>query len=103
MKRYSVSILYHRNHFNYVARTDNPDENIEKFKKLVDEWRERVKEENPFTDDFIGMRITDSKTKKVTFEETHYSEELGYKKIYEPFYYANGSCINKSRWVKLEA
>ena len=101
MKRYSVSELYSKNRFHYVARTDNPDKDVERFKKIVDGWRDRVKEESEWADEFIGMRITDSKTKEVVFEETHYSEELGYKKVYELVDVGYGCQVRKGHWVRL--
>ena len=50
-------------------------------------WIEHIKNENyefrNQTDDFYGIRITDSQTKKVVFEDVHLSEEYGYKKGFE--------------------
>lgn len=100
MKRYSISVLYSKNRFHYVARTDNPDKHIERFQEQLAHWREGVKEESEWTSEFIGMRITDSKTKEVVFEETHFSEELGYKKEYELVDVGYGCQVTKGHWVK---
>jgi hypothetical protein len=62
MKRYSISYAREVNKqasksgiaYQYMGRTDNPEEAIESFK------------DNAFT---MGIKITDSKTKKVVFEE----------------------------------
>lgn len=102
MKRYSISVLYSKDRFHYVGRTDNPAVEIEKFQKCLENWRELVKEEDEMTNDFIGLRIVDSKTKEVIFEEIHFSEELGYKKEYELVDIGCYGCqIRKGHWVKL--
>ena len=56
MKRYSISRAYdHRGyHFTYMGRTDNVEETIEEYKASTFSW---------------GIRITDSITKEVVFED----------------------------------
>ena len=106
MKRYSVATLIYRGRHIYSDRTDNPAEVIEKFKKSLNNWRNAVSNENnefhDLADDCIGIRIVDSQTKKVVFEEAHFSEELGWQKIYERVEIGNGIVTTRSHWKKIQ-
>lgn len=93
MKRYSISSAYTRNRkngkigFQYSGRTNDISEEITFYKECLDRWIENVKNENyefrNQLNDFYGIRITDSQTKSVVYEDVHTSEEYGYKKVFE--------------------
>lgn len=103
MKRYSVSVAYRRNRktnkigYQYCGRTDNVEEAILKYKERLQCWIDRVTDENyefrNSVDDYCGVRIADSQTKEVVYEECHIPEEYGYKKEYSEDY--------RFKWVKL--
>ena len=104
MKRYSVSVAYRRNRktnkigYHYYGRTDNVEEVILEYKERLENWINHVTDENYefrnySVDDYCGVRITDSQTKEVVYEECHISEEYGYKKEFYEGY--------RSEWVKL--
>lgn len=92
MKRYSVSTAYNRNRtdnkisFQYYGRTDDVEQTIEAYKKRLQNWIENITDENceyrSVLDDYKGIRITDSKTKEIVFEDVHLSEEYGWEKEY---------------------
>lgn len=100
MKRYSVSIAYTRNRdtgkvcFHYWGRTDDIEETISNYKGDLQNWISRITDEKyeyrEQTNDYRGIKITDSQTKKVVYEDYHVAEEYGYKKI-----------IKTNKWVKL--
>ena len=100
MKRYSVSVLYLPDRFQYAGRVDSVEVAIVKFKDDLSYWRESVLSECPYACSRCGVRVTDSVTKQVVFEEIHSSEELGYKKCYEELPVTFGYC-RKPYWVKL--
>lgn len=106
MKRYSVSALIYKGRHIYSDRTDDPAAVIEKFKKSLNNWRNIVSDEtNEFHDlvnDCIGIRIVDSQTKEVVFEEAHFSEELGWRKVYERVEIGNGAVITRSHLEKIQ-
>ena len=92
MKRYSVSYAYGRDKdgnvkFHYFARTDDVENTIKEYHNRYIAWCKNIcDEEYEFrgvTNDYHGIRITDSKSKDVVFEESHISEELGWKKEYK--------------------
>jgi hypothetical protein len=93
MKRYSISYAYSRNRetnkitFHYDGRTDFPEETIKRYLKGVEMWAEKVTDESyeyrDVVDDYIGIRITDSQTKAIVYENVHLSEEFGWKKVWE--------------------
>ena len=109
MKRYSVSVAYGRNednkvYFHYHDRTDSPEEVIEKYRKNFIRWSQSVQNINDelrdIVNDYIGVRIVDTQTKKVVFEESHISEELGWKRECEEVKTEWG-IYRKGHWVKI--
>lgn len=101
MKRYSVSVLDGKDRYQCNGRTDNLTKEIEKFKKRLAVWKRCVEEQDTRTNDYCGIKITDSKTNEVVFEEAHYAEELGYRKEYELVGVNYGFLVLKEVWVKL--
>lgn len=110
MKRYSVSWAYGRNRqnnkitYHYSERTDNVDERIKQYNEGLKFWISRVTDESYIhrnaVNDYYGIKITDSQTKKVVFEDFHLSEEYGYKKEWS--YVENGWCgYWKGEWKKI--
>lgn len=87
MKRYCYSTCVDGYKFHYDGRTDNPEEIIAIFKKGLENWEKELNDEayqfRSQTRYKKGLRITDSQTKKVVFEEVHTSEEFGWKVIFE--------------------
>lgn len=87
MKRYSISTSYDWYKLQYDGRTDDPQKTIEWFRKCIAHWKEELNNENYEYRDFTRyrwrMRITDSKTKEIVFDETHTCEEFGWKVILE--------------------
>ena len=110
MKRYSVSRAYGRNRengkisFQYDGRTDNVEVTKEQYKKGLDKWIKKITDENYeyrcIIDDYYGIRITDSKTKEIVFEDAHIAEEYGWKKEYIKI---EGSKYYRStdKWLKV--
>lgn len=88
MKRYSVSIAYGRKgdkvSYHYWGRTDDVEDMIEHYRERLQNWIKKVQDENyeykSVVYDYCGMKIVDSKTKQVVFEDAHISEEYGWKK-----------------------
>lgn len=105
MKRYAISILYEGTGYQYSGRTDDVTDEIQKFERRLAIWREQVTDENnkfhDLADACEGLRILDSKEKKVVFQEEHYSEELGWKKIYETIHNEYGT-VRRSHWEKIQ-
>ncbi len=109
MKRYSVSIAYYRNRengkvgFHYSDRTDDVEATIKKYKKSLENWIKIITDENSelrcITSDYKGIRITDSKTKEVVFEDVHIAEEYGWKKEY--IKYESGRYGSTDKWLKI--
>ena len=87
MKRYSYSTCYDDYHFQYDGRTDEPERIIDLYRRALDRWIKELNDENyPYrsqTNYRFGIRITDSKTKEVVFEEIHSAEEYGWNVIKE--------------------
>ena len=110
MKRYSVSISYGRNRetnkikYHYFDRTDCVEDTIARYNESLNHWISRVTDENyeyrNQTDDYFGIKITDSQTKKVVFEDYHFSEEYGYKKEFTEVKTDWGG-FWKGEWVKV--
>lgn len=109
MKRYSVSKAYSRDYendkigFQYDGRTDDVEQAIKEYKERLQCWIECITDENDeyraYTNNYHGIRITDSKTKEIVYEETHIPEEYGWKKEYiktEHGYYAS-----TGKWLKV--
>lgn len=90
MKRYSISIAYGRDRktnkirFHYSDRTDDVEHAIAFYKECLAGWIECLNDEGyqyrNQTDDYHGIKITDSQTKKTVYQEVHLSEEYGWKK-----------------------
>ena len=110
MKRYSISTGYGRTlegdkvHFNYYGRTDDVQDTICKFKEKLQRWINMFQDESyeyrNHIDDYCAIRITDSQTKQVVFEEIHLPEQYGYKKI--KTIVENEYCSYvKGEWIKL--
>lgn len=110
MKKYSVSYARSRDRennkvkYHYDARTDNVEETIAKYRGYIPYWAKHITDENyeyrNQEDDFYGIRITDSQTKKVVFEECHVAEEYGYKKVFT-YVKTEWGGFYKGEWVKL--
>lgn len=93
MKRYSISYARHRDRdtrkvtFQYDGRTDFPNETIQRYLKGVEYWAQQVTDESyeyrPIVNDFYGIRITDSQTKEIVFEDVRFPEDFGWKKVWE--------------------
>ena len=109
MKRYSIAVADGRKdnkvHFHYYGRTDNPEEAIAKYRKSFTRWCQNVQdvknEEHEIAHSYHGIRITDSLTKEAVFEESHISEELGWKKEYEEVVTKSGIIVRQGHWVKI--
>ena len=94
MKRYAVSIAYGRDRitgkikFHYWGRTDNPDRRIAIYKEELARWVDQLNDEGyeyrRLVYDYHGIKITDSQTKKVVYQEAHTAEEYGWKQIRTP-------------------
>lgn len=94
MKRYSVSIAYNRNintgkiKFHYWARTDDVENQIARYQESLASWVARLNDEGyeyrHMMHDYHGIKITDSQTKKVVYQEAHTAEEYGWKQIRTP-------------------
>ena len=89
MKRYAISREYFRGvngklRFHYYGRTDDVEEAIEFYKGRLNSWVKKLTDENyPYRSEIVdchGIRITDSETKKVIYEEVHYAEDYGWKR-----------------------
>lgn len=88
MKRYSISIADGRKndkiYFHYVDRTDDVEKTIASYKASLASWIDRLNDEGyeyrHMTDNYHGIKITDSQTKKVVYQESHLSEEFGWRK-----------------------
>lgn len=90
MKRYSISIAYGRDRdtseirFHYNDRTDDVEEAIARYKASLAGWIERLNDEGyqyrNQINDYHGIQITDSQTKKTVYQESHISEEFGWRK-----------------------
>lgn len=109
MKRYSVAYAYGRDknnkvYFHYFGRTDDVEDTIEEYHKRYENWRKNIcdteYEFRDVTNNYHGIRITDSKSKDVVFEESHISEELGWKKEYEETEGNFGKYL-KPYWVRI--
>lgn len=110
MKRYSIAIAYGRKennkvYFHYHGRTDNLEKAIENYHKSFIRWCQSVQDVNDelhdIANNFHGIKIVDSQTKKVVFEEGHISEELGWKKEYEKVLTKWGGYYTRDYWVKI--
>lgn len=109
MKRYSIAVADGRNgnkvYFHYYGRTDNPEEAIAKYRKRFIAWAQEVQNINyeyrEMTYNYHGIRIIDSLTKEVVFEESHISEEFGWKKEYEKVETEWGGVCVRGHWVKI--
>ena len=94
MKRYSVSIAYGRDRntrkikFHYWARTDDVENQVARYKESLASWIARLNDEGyeyrQHTNDYHGIQITDSQTKKIVYQEAHTAEEYGWKQIRTP-------------------
>ena len=97
MKRYSYSTCYDDYNFQYDGRTDDPERIKNCYRRELENWIKELNDENyPYRSQTwyrFGLRITDSTTKKVVFEEIHAAEEFGWKTIKE---------IKKSEYCQIQ-
>ena len=111
MKRYSIAIAYNRCRaknkvkFHYYGRTDNIEETKEWYFGMLKRWIDNITNEDyeyrNILNDYCGIKITDSTTKEIVFEDCHLSEEYGYKKACEA-YTCNGRTFYKvGEWQKI--
>ena len=98
MKRYSISHVYsidkktNKVTFHYFGRTDSVEKAIEEYKENLMDWQKRIQDEDSEYRDLLkqyrGIKITDSQTKQVVYEDLHSSEEFGYR-------------MNNGEWEKI--
>lgn len=94
MKRYAYSTCYDDYNFQYDGRTDDPERIKNLYHRSLENWIKELNDESyPYrgqTNYRFGLRITDSKTKEVVFEEIHTAEEYGWNVIKEIIRYEYG-------------
>ena len=111
MKRYSISIAYGRDRatnklrHQYFERTDDVESSIASFKYRLSNWITRLNDESyeyrNQVDDYIGIRITDSQTKEVVYQEDHLSEEFGWRKEWTEKQNSYGWTYMHGEWVRI--
>lgn len=110
MKRYSISCAYGRDResgkidFHYDGRTDNVEKTIAQYEERLKRWIENVENEEyeyrKQTNDYYGIRIKDSQTKKIVYEDIHIAEEYGFKKVFH-FVPTEWGGYWSGEWVKI--
>ena len=100
MKRYSISTCEDGYKFYSHGHTDYPEIEINNFKYQLSRWQEELNNEtNPYrhyTNHRRGLRIKDTLTKEIIFEEIHNCEEFGWTVVYKEVQGSYGPYMQKA-------